>query len=105
MYDAKTNLSNQVVDEVRKHFGKQVYDTVIPRNVRLSECSSFGKPIVLYDVNSKGCSAYLSLANEFLARNQEFEAPVLTPGLVSTPKAVTPPPFKPNLVSDAAHEL
>jgi chromosome partitioning protein len=105
MYDAKTNLSNQVVDEVRKHFGAQVYDTVIPRNVRLSECSSFGKPIVLYDVNSKGCSAYLSLANEFLARNQVLEAPVLTPGLVSAPRAATPPPFKPNLVSDAAREI
>lgn len=70
MYDSKTNLSNQVVDEVRKHFANQVFKTVIPRNVRLAECSSFGKPIVLYDVNSKGSVAYLSLANEFLARNQ-----------------------------------
>lgn len=87
MYDGKTNLSNQVVDEVRKHFTDQVFKTVIPRNVRLSECSSFGKPIVLYDVNSKGCSAYLSLANEFLARNQVQEVEPITPGLV------TPPPF------------
>ncbi len=100
MFDSKTNLSNQVMDEVRKHFGDQVYDAVIPRNVRLAECSSFGKPIVLYDVNSKGCSAYLSLANEFLTRNQmneeglnlatrASEMPV-QPGL---PKAATPPPF------------
>ncbi len=74
MYDGKTNLANQVVEEVRKHFKEQVYDAVIPRNVRLSECSSFGKPIVLYDVNSKGCSAYLSLANEFLVRNQKLDA-------------------------------
>lgn len=87
MYDGKTNLSNQVVDEVRKHFAEQVFTTVIPRNVRLSECSSFGKPIVLYDVNSKGCSAYLSLANEFLARNQVKEIMPISPGLV------TPPPF------------
>jgi chromosome partitioning protein len=95
MYDSKTNLSNQVVDEVRKHFTDQVYTSVIPRNVRLAECSSFGKPIVLYDPNSKGCSAYLSLANEFLARNQEIEMPVVVatksgPGLHT---AVTPPPF------------
>lgn len=94
MFDGKTNLSNQVVDEVRKHFSAQVYTSVIPRNVRLAECSSFGKPIMLYDVNSKGCSAYLSLANEFLARNQEIEMPVVAtkagPGL---PTAVTPPSF------------
>jgi len=95
MFDAKTNLSNQVVDEVRKHFPDQVYASVIPRNVRLAECSSFGKPIVLYDPNSKGCSAYLSLANEFLARNQEIEMPVVVatkagPGLQT---AATPPPF------------
>lgn len=94
MYDGKTNLSNQVVDEVRKHFADQVFKTVIPRNVRLSECSSFGKPIVLYDVNSKGCSAYLSLANEFLARNQTVEAEAVSPGLV------TPPPFHQSLVSE-----
>jgi len=89
MFDGKTNLANQVVDEVRKHFGTQVFKTVIPRNVRLSECSSFGKPIVLYDVNSKGCSAYLSLANEFLSRNQKPEetTEAVSPGLV------TPPPF------------
>jgi chromosome partitioning protein len=97
MYDSKTNLSNQVVNEVRGHFGEQVYDAVIPRNVRLAECSSFGKPIVLYDVNSKGCSAYLSLANEFLARNQEIEMPVVkvmtAPGLQTQ---VTPPPFNVN---------
>lgn len=94
MYDGKTNLSNQVVDEVRKHFADQVFKTVIPRNVRLSECSSYGKPIVLYDVNSKGCSAYLSLANEFLARNQTVEAEAVSPGLV------TPPPFQQSLVSE-----
>lgn len=90
MYDGKTNLSNQVVDEVRKHFADQVFKTVIPRNIRLSECSSFGKPIVLYDVNSKGCSAYLSLANEFLTRNQATEADVVSPGLVAPPPFIRP---------------
>lgn len=93
MFDSKTNLSNQVVDEVRKHFTDQVYTSVIPRNVRLAECSSFGKPIVLYDPNSKGCSAYLSLANEFLARNQEIEMPAVAKAAPGLHTSVTPPPF------------
>lgn len=71
MFDRRNNLSNEVVNEVRGHFGDQVFETLVPRNVRLSECSSFGKPIVLYDINSKGCSAYLSLAKEILSRNQQ----------------------------------
>jgi chromosome partitioning protein len=70
MFDGRNNLANEVVNEVRKHFSKQVFDTVVPRNVRLSECSSFGKPILLYDIDSKGCLAYLNLAKEVLARNQ-----------------------------------
>jgi chromosome partitioning protein len=70
MFDGRNNLANEVVKEVRKHFPKQVFDTVVPRNVRLSECSSFGKPILLYDIDSKGCLAYLNLAKEVLARNQ-----------------------------------
>ncbi|RYZ83481.1 MAG: ParA family protein [Proteobacteria bacterium] len=72
MYDGKTNLSNQVVNEVRTHFENLVYQSIIPRNIKLSECTSFGKPIVLYDVNSKGCTAYLALAKEFLARNPKY---------------------------------
>jgi chromosome partitioning protein len=70
MFDGRNNLANEVVKEVRKHFPTQVFDTVVPRNVRLSECSSFGKPILLYDIDSKGCLAYLNLAKEVLARNQ-----------------------------------
>jgi chromosome partitioning protein len=105
MFDAKTNLSNQVVNEVRQHFNDKVYQTIIPRNVKLSECSSFGKPIVLYDVNSKGCSAYLSLANEFLTRNQAIGAPATKPGLVSAPKQATPPPFKSAQSGEATREL
>ncbi len=70
MYDSRNNLANEVVKEVRTHFGEKVFKTIVPRNVRLSECSSFGKPIVLYDIDSKGCLAYLNLAKEVLARNQ-----------------------------------
>ena len=71
MYDSRNNLANEVVKEVRSHFGDKVFQSIIPRNVRLSECSSFGKPIVLYDIDSKGCIAYLNLAKEVLSRNQK----------------------------------
>ncbi len=70
MFDGRNNLANEVVKVVRTHFGAKVFDSVIPRNVRLSECSSFGKPILLYDIDSKGCLAYLNLAKEVLSRNQ-----------------------------------
>jgi chromosome partitioning protein len=62
------NLANQVADEIRRTFGDQVFKTVIPRNVRLSEAPSHGKPILLYDVSSKGCQSYLELAKELAAR-------------------------------------
>ena len=68
MYDARTNLTAQVVQEVRGHFDGTVFETVIPRNVRLSESPSFGQPILLYDVSSRGAQAYLALAREYLAR-------------------------------------
>jgi len=66
MFDERTNLARQVVDEVRNVFGEQVFSTVIPRNVRLSEAPSHGQPIFLYDIRSRGAEAYLSLAKEFL---------------------------------------
>jgi len=66
MYDERTNLSKQVLEEIRKYFGSKVYSVIIPRNVRLSEAPSFGKPIQLYDIKSKGAEAYFSLAREFL---------------------------------------
>lgn len=84
MYDSRNNLAKEVETEVRTHFGSVVYETVIPRSVRLSECSSFGKPILLYDIASKGCSAYLSLAKEFLNRNAPRSAAVFTPPSSST---------------------
>ncbi|MGB9774133.1 MAG: ParA family protein [Bacteroidota bacterium] len=69
MYDSRLRLSNQVVDEVRKYFGSSVFDTIIARNVRLSEAPSFGKPIILYDALSTGAKGYMELAVELLTRN------------------------------------
>jgi chromosome partitioning protein len=71
MYDARLNLSQQVADEARKFFSDRVYRTVIPRNVRLSEAPSFGKPIVLYDPNSAGADSYRQLAREVLENAEE----------------------------------
>ena len=71
MYDARTNLSNQVVKEVKKYFEGKVYKTVIPRNVRLSEAPSYGMPISLYDPRSKGAKAYEKLTKEFLKNNAQ----------------------------------
>lgn len=68
MYDDRMNLSKQVAEEVRTHFAGKVYDTIIPRNVRLGEAPSFGKPIILYDIRSRGSEAYISLAKEFIQR-------------------------------------
>lgn len=69
MYDARTNLSNQVVKEVKKYFENKVYKTVIPRNVRLSEAPSYGMPISLYDPKSKGAKAYEKFTKELLKNN------------------------------------
>jgi chromosome partitioning protein len=66
MFDARTNLSIQVVDEVKKYFKNKVYRTIIPRNVRLSEAPSHGKPIINYDSKSRGSEVYMDLAKEVL---------------------------------------
>ncbi len=68
MFDRRNNLSWQVAEELKKHFPKLIYKTIIPRNVRLGEAPSFGKPIILYDITSSGAQSYLSLAEEFLAK-------------------------------------
>ena len=68
MYDSRTKLSDEVAQELRKHFGSKVYNTTIPRNVRLSEAPSHGKPCIAYDKMSRGSRAYLHLANELLKR-------------------------------------
>jgi chromosome partitioning protein len=71
MHDSRNNLSLQVEDEVREHFKKNVFKTIIPRNVRLSEAPSHGKPALLYDIKSKGAQSYLALAKELVERGEE----------------------------------
>ena len=68
MYDDRTNLSRQVAEEVRKSLKEMVYNTIIPRSIRLAEAPSFGKPVFLYDPRSRGAEAYLSLAQEILEK-------------------------------------
>lgn len=71
MYDARLRLSNQVVEEVQKHFSEMVFETIIQRNVRLSEAPSFGETIINYDATSKGATNYLNLAHEIIKKNKE----------------------------------
>jgi chromosome partitioning protein len=75
MFDARNNLSGQVVADVREFMGKKVYDTVIPRNVRVSEAPSYGKPVLVYDLKCVGSEAYLRLATEIIQRERELAAP------------------------------
>ena len=75
MFDPRTNLAQQVVNEVTEHFGELVYDTKVPVNIRLSESPSHGKPVLLYDIESKGAQAYLQLAREVLSRHQSLPEP------------------------------
>jgi chromosome partitioning protein len=70
MYDTRLNLSRQVASEAREYFGGQVFETVVPRNVRLAEAPSFGKPIILYGVASVGAQAYMNVAKELLSRRR-----------------------------------
>lgn len=74
MYDGRNNLSAQVVADVREHMGEAVYETMIPRNVRVSEAPSHGKPVLLYDLKSSGAQAYLRLASEVIARERDAKA-------------------------------
>lgn len=69
MFDARNNLAHQVADEVKKHFGEKLFRSVIPRNVKLSEAPSHGKPVLLYDIESKGARAYLEVTKEIIERN------------------------------------
>jgi len=75
MFDPRNNLANEVSAQLRTHFGDKLYRTIIPRNVRLAEAPSFGKPVISYDLHSKGAEAYLALAGEILRREQN---PVVT---------------------------
>jgi chromosome partitioning protein len=86
MYDSRLNLSRQVAEDAREHFGNLVFGTVIPRNIRLAEAPSYGKPILLYDIASVGASSYLAVAKEFMARMETFDSedPVQTHDPMST---------------------
>jgi chromosome partitioning protein len=77
MHDRRNNLSEQVAADARSFFGKQVYDTVIPRNIRVSEAPSHGKPVMLYDFRSPGAQAYVRLANELLRQERAQPAPAV----------------------------
>ena len=73
MYDRRNSLSRTIENDVRSHFGKLVFDTVIPRNVRISEAASYGRPVILHDMRSSGAIAYIELAREFLRRESNGE--------------------------------
>lgn len=74
MFDSRNNLAGQVVEDVRHYMGQKVYDTIIPRNVRVSEAPSHGKPVLLYDLKCPGSQAYLKLASEVIARERRLRA-------------------------------
>jgi chromosome partitioning protein len=69
MFDSRANIAHQVAEEVKKVFPELVFRAIVPRNVRLAESPSFGKPILLYDIKSKGCEAYLQVARELMRRD------------------------------------
>jgi chromosome partitioning protein len=70
MFDIRNNLSHQVAQEVRTHFKNKVFQTIIPRNIRLSEAPSYGKPVLLYDIHSRGAESYLNLAKEIMGNGK-----------------------------------
>ncbi len=74
MYDPRNNLDNEVSAQLKQHFGDKLYRTIIPRNIRLAEAPSHGKPVIAYDMQSKGAQAYLALAGEMLRREEEIAA-------------------------------
>jgi chromosome partitioning protein len=78
MYDRRLNLSQQVAEEARRYFGSKVFNTIVPRNVRLGEAPSHGKPIILYDILSPGAVSYLNVAGEMLRRETETSQPPST---------------------------
>ena len=81
MYDDRTNLAQQVTQELKRHFGDKLLETIIPRNIRLAEAPSYGKPALLYDVRSRGAESYIRLAKEIMHRR-------MNPVAVETPTAI-----------------
>ncbi len=106
MYDARLNLSRQVAADAREYFGPKVYEAVIPRNVRLAEAPSFGKPIILYDVTSAGAQAYMSVARELLSRHhttpieRETEVMAASEPTVAREAPVSPPSSRRGLADE-----
>lgn len=110
MYDPRTKLSEQVVEEVRRHFGQRVYDTIIPRTVRLSEAPGFGMPITVYDPRSTGAERYRSLARELVAKPASDEplpmvdgAPPIVMDAANLPTSTAPRPLRGTPPSSAVH--
>src|SRR3989338_5531230 len=89
MYDSRNNLSRHVVSEVKAHFSDGVFDTVIPRNVKLSESPSHGKPALLYDISSTGSQSYLSLAQDLLRRVEGIPVSKEGPAVTQPDSVVT----------------
>ena len=101
MFDTRLRLSNQVAKEVRRYFGDQVFETIVQRNVRLSEAPSFGKPVILYDASSKGARNYIALAREIVEANEAEEWASASNG---TPTADTDAQPAPEGVSESAQD-
>ncbi|MBL7011396.1 MAG: ParA family protein [Kiritimatiellales bacterium] len=97
MCDLRTNLAQQVIDEVKKHFGDSIYETLIPRSVRLSEAPSYGQPVIKYAPLSKGAMAYRALAKEVLTRQNKAPAPEPEPSSIYAVPDPEPEPFEPDV--------
>ena len=90
MYDSRLNLSRQVAEDAREHFGDLVFKTMIPRNIRLAEAPSYGKPILLYDITSVGAASYLTVTKELMERLETYDSTTETPTVSSLTSEVTP---------------
>lgn len=90
MYDSRLNLSRQVAEDAREHFGDLVFRTLIPRNIRLAEAPSYGKPILLYDITSVGASSYMTVAKELMERMETYDSSMDALTVTSLTSEVTP---------------
>jgi chromosome partitioning protein len=105
MFDTRLRLSNQVADEVRRYFGERVFETIVKRNVRLSEAPSFGKPALLYEASSTGSQNYMALAREILSNNREYlDSSHSDNGMAEAEGVETPPTDDQETLSDAIGE-